>query len=58
MPQPKLFKHFVKKSKVVEILSQSSPPLPTETNPLVSQQQANIIGAQTTLQARQVIFRK
>jgi len=37
MPQPKLFKHFVKKSKVVEILSQSSPPLPTETNPLVSQ---------------------
>jgi len=39
-------------------LSQSSPPLPTETNPLVSQQQANIIGAQTTLQARQVILRK
>jgi len=38
MPQLKLFKHFVKKRKIVESLSQLSPPLPAETNPLVKQQ--------------------
>ena len=51
MPQPKLFKHFVKKSKVVEFLSQPSPPLPAEINPLVKQQQASAIGAQTPIQS-------
>jgi len=49
MPKSKLFKHFVKKRNVVESLSQPSPPLPAETNPLVKQQQASAIGAQTPI---------
>ena len=49
MPQPKLFKHFVKKSKVDEFLSQRSPPLPAETNPLVTQQQASATGTRTPI---------
>jgi len=48
MPQPKLFKHFVKKSKVVESLSQPSPLLPAATNPLVKQQ-ASAKGTRTPI---------
>jgi len=39
MPKLKLFKHFVKQSKVVEILSRLSLPLPEETDPLAIQHQ-------------------
>jgi len=54
MTQPKFFK----KRKVEESLSQSSPPLPAETNPLVTQQQANTIGAQTAIQSIPGHFQK
>jgi len=44
-----LFKHFVKKSLVDEFLSQRSPPLPAQTNPLVKQKQASAIGTRTPI---------
>ena len=58
MPQLKLFKHFVKKRKIVESLSQLPPPLPAETNSLVKQQQVSALGTRTTIPNTPGLFPK
>jgi len=51
MSQPKPYERFLEENKVVEFPSQPSPPLPAEANPLVKQQEANAIDAQTPTQS-------
>jgi len=58
MSQPKLFNHFLKQRKVVELLSTPSPPLSEKIIPLAEQKQANAIGTQIPTQSIQGNFPK